>query len=272
MNEYLTRNWPLVVVVIVLLIAMGMSSWIVQTNLPGKGLEFRLVDMLPFDSMDHIDGPKIGLTVDGKKVDNAYLSTLLIKNSGNIPLNQDDYEEPMHIHIENDAQVVQVRYVLLPEFINTDINFTSESVVITPALLNPGDAIILQVFTEGPEPDLEVDARVAGVHSYFSKNVFVDHFWGEIGWLTYLVFVFCLFNLLLLAMLLKTDANARYVVLSKAAGAVVFGSMTLVTLYVYFSLMVDHGLTFYASKWLLLAFTLAALLVAWQVLRFTEKE
>lgn len=271
MNEYFYHNWPILVVIVVILISMGISNWIVNVNFPDKGLEFKVEEMIAFKPVKEKSGPEISIFVDGEPVKDAFLTTVVVRNTGAYAIQRDDYEEPIQFHMLNAARIVQASYVLDPEYINADLTFSENQAVLSPALLNPRDRITVQLFTIGVKPELGVDARVEGVHTIIRDDALVAPYWGEVGWIHYLIYILTLFNLLLVALLMKANSGTRYLVMHKSAGCALLGSLALVSLYTYFSLMADHAMTVFASKLLLLGVSLLALLGAWQAMRVSEK-
>ncbi|MFW5836903.1 MAG: hypothetical protein ACOCVM_02770 [Desulfovibrionaceae bacterium] len=272
MNDFLEKNWPALIIAAVIIIAMAMAGMISSSNLPGKGLQFKKVDKMPVAAMDGQPGPSLTLSVDGKPLEDPYLTTLVLRNTGNIPIIKDDYDAPVGIEIQNDATIVQSRFQLHPEDMNTKVSHSDKALTITPSLMNPGDLVVIQVLTEGGEPEFEIEGRIEGISKIYTEEGWGQRRWSQDIGLGYFVFILTLFNVMLFAIILKASHNARYVFIRRPAGIILFIAMCAVSLYTYFDLIEEHAQAIYRSSLLLLGCSIITLLLAWLVLRFTERE
>lgn len=269
MNDFLNRYWPMVITATVLLLILVMVTWIPNVNLPGKGLLFKIMSTVPIQSSPDLPNPRLGLDADDVPVSKPFVTTLVISNTGNIPIKREDYETPLQITLMNEAEIVQLRYILNPPEINTKVTFDTKKAQIAPALLNPDDSLIVQIFTKGGKPEFSVGARILGIKHVIAKER-VAGAWGEIGWLHYLAFFLSIFPLFLLTLMTKADSDSRYVFVPKKVAVVLFLTMAGVPLFMFFSLMADHAQTIFASRVLLLACTVLTLVAAWLVVKHSE--
>jgi len=272
MNEFFSRNWSLIIVVAVLFIALGLASRLDQVNMPGRELSITLVDILPFELGEGADGVQVSLDVDGVPAQEACLTVVWIRNTGNVPIEKDDYEEDIQFFPRNDAAIVKILYELMPEDINMELSYDSKRASLSPALLNPGDQVIMHVFTTGEPPDWGLDARVAGVRQLAGEDMGRDVAHGDQGLFIFGAVVCSLFNLVLASLFLRTDSQARYVVIGKRTAIVNFGFVALTTLMAYVSLVLNHGASFFTSQLVLAAFALLAVLGAWLAFRLPDRQ
>lgn len=221
----------------------------------------------PVDNPD----PKIELRVNGKIVPQPYISTVIVKNTGNIPIARDEFDTPIQITIKNETKIVQLRHRLIPTDINTHLSFSASKASIAPALLNPGDTVIIEMFTTGGEPVFDVGARIEGVKKIVSEDLF-DPYWGEIGWVQYGSFLISLIGMFIITLAMQANLHSRYVIISRKTAMAFYVCSSLVCLNAYFSMLVDHSRSFFSSRMLLIAMSLLMLLVAMSVLRQTGEE
>lgn len=272
MNLFILRNWPTVATVALFILLLVMAIWIPNVNLPGKGLLFRQMDKVPIAAKADSSAPELELLVGGKPVNQPYLSTILIRNSGHIPVKPKDFDSPIQISLQNETKIEQLRYSFIPPEIDTTLTFTPTKVNIAPTLLNPNDTIVVKIFTSGGEPRFNVGARIEGIAKIQSESPNIDPNWGEVGWLQYFFFIVSAFGALLLTVLMQGATNARYLVISKKTAIILYLSIGLVCLNSYFALLVDQALTLYSSRLLLIAMSLLTLLGAVLLLRQTEDQ
>ncbi|PTN36010.1 hypothetical protein [Desulfonatronum sp. SC1] len=270
MNEFLEKNWPMLVVAALIVIAVALANMITATNLPGKGLQIKKVDKTPVEAMDIHPQPTIGLLVDGQPAEDPYLTTLVIRNTGNIPIRGRDYDAPLAIEVTNEPTIIQVHYQLLPTDMNIETTLSPKALTIAPTLLNPGDVIILQLFTRGGEPEFNAEAHIEGVRKIYTEETWKVQRWSQSSGMDYLAFLVTLFNVMLFAIILKSSYDSKYVFIRRTTGVILFIAMSVVFLASYFSVLEDLHRPVYASSLLLIGCSLLAFLLAWLVMRRTE--
>ena len=134
-----------------------------------KEISYSIIsDFLLANIQDNISSRDIKLTVDTKKVNNIRFITLRIRNTGNMPIEQDDYNKALwflpKVVIDNgnliDAQVAGTQ----PEGISTSTTIDDEGrVAITNTLLNSGDSIFINILLSDYQEIIKVNGRVSGV-------------------------------------------------------------------------------------------------------------
>jgi len=267
MNDYLNKHWPTVVSVAFVIVLLVLASWLAHTNLPGQGLLFQLISKSPLEADDASPNPPMRVTIAGKDVTAPYLSTIIIRNTGNIPIMPEDFQTPVRITVINEAKIVQIYYEKKPADIDVAISYTQKEVSLAPTLLNPNDKLFLQIFTEGAKPELETGARIAGIKKVVTKEWETGTPWGEIGWAHFAFLFLGVFVFLALAGMLRMDCQGRYILITRKALSLLFVFNGLIAVYIYFSMLADHNTTIYASRLLLLALLIVAELAAWKFAR-----
>jgi len=106
-------------------------------------------------------------------IKDPYLLLVRLINTGNKPLVEEDFEQP--VRIELDAPVLSAWIAKSePEELIPAVGWYSDTVEIFPALFNKGDWIALGALTDGEPPKKNINVRIVGVKKprkfeHFSK-------------------------------------------------------------------------------------------------------
>lgn len=272
MDKLFEKNWPTLVVIALILIALSLAGTISSSNLPGKGLQFTTLFKMPVESMSEHNSPSIGLAIDGVATNKPFISTIIIRNTGNIPIKKEDYDTPIMLHIANEPTIAQVRYQMSPPEINADMVLSPKKATISPVLLNPEDKITIHVFSSGGRPEFEMGARIKGVKVIHSDSVYAEHPWGKLGVLDNVMFSLMLFYIIIFALAIQHNIGSNYIVMKQRTSIISFISMCLVALYTYFDMKVSDYSIIYSSRFMLIGCTVVAFVLAWNVFRWTDKD
>jgi hypothetical protein len=105
-------------------------------------------------------------------VDDPYITTLEVRNSGRIPITPDDFVGPLSIQSDTHATVLSaVVSAADPENLNPSLGFTETEVTIQPLLMNGGDGFKVSILTEGAFTDPSIAGRIAGVRTIKEVNL-----------------------------------------------------------------------------------------------------
>ncbi len=265
MNKFLDKYWSLLVAAAFFCVALGIVSWLASSNLPGRGLVFKLVSKTPLEVNDATDNPPMDVYIGKKPVDYPYLTTIIVKNTGNIPIVPSDFEAPVNISITNDARIVQLYYEFRPEDISMKLGYTLRDISLSPTLLNPGDTVFIQIFTIDVRPELRISARIMGVNSLISKEWGeIEPQWGKVGWMHFSFFFLHVFAFLIFALLLNVDQNGVYIFMERRRAIVFYFVLGVIALHDYFTLLINHTKSVFTSEMLLFAAVILAIVAAWK--------
>jgi hypothetical protein len=116
---------------------------------------------------------------NGKVVGEPRLIVLRIANTGNVPIETADYEQPLSIRFLYcqvlSAEVTGGR----PDGLATPLHLDGPTLTLDPCLLNPTDLIEVQCLLDGSLENLQVECRVVGVQSVNQVNLPRDS-WGKV--------------------------------------------------------------------------------------------
>ena len=109
---------------------------------------------------------KLKILFEDKQVQDISLIVVSIVNSGNLPILPTDYEHPVSLGFGEKAEILTVDVIKRnPNDLKVSAGIEGNEVVVSPALLNPGDWITLKLMVSQAEHDVQMSGRIAGVKS-----------------------------------------------------------------------------------------------------------
>lgn len=109
---------------------------------------------------------KLSTSFDGVQLESAYISRIIIANSGTIPISRNDFDSDVTIEMGEGVGVLGVRVEeSTPSNLDIDHYFQEGLIGFKGLLLNPNDNFVLEVLSK-KRPDLiSVQSRIAGIDS-----------------------------------------------------------------------------------------------------------
>lgn len=109
---------------------------------------------------------KIKIYYENKLVENVYLVSIRLINSGNQPISIDDFARPINIQLGSNTKILTCEVLEQnPKDLDVSILKMQNSFEIQPLLLNPNDSLTLSILLSDYREELEVSARVKGVRN-----------------------------------------------------------------------------------------------------------
>lgn len=147
-----------------------------------KSLSYDIISNNPVILKEDTIKEKLEIFFNKKIVKNVYLIVLKLINSGNVPIEVKDYDEPLSISFGEDSKVLTAE---ISGEISTHSTIEGEKVIINPTLLNKEDYIKLQVLvSDYSGGKIIFSGRIVGVKSIKkmteSKIYFITIFSGMI--------------------------------------------------------------------------------------------
>ena len=115
-------------------------------------------------SVVEVDGEiaeQLEVTYSGKKVNSAGMSVLVLRCTGNLPILATDFIKPISVTFPDGTQVLSALvYREWPKNLEAKLETAASEVYIAPLLLNPLDALELQILTSpsGSQPTVTLSA------------------------------------------------------------------------------------------------------------------
>ena len=181
--DWIKKNWLMSMIISAVVGALVTCplSWILPSpkvevsNLPQKELTCTINYGQPlFIQTKNDDDFKI--LFKEKKVENPFLYSITVENTGDEPIDNDDFKKPLSINFEGAEQIVKASIItasnqdLWDEFLDkADIK---ESVLSIPNLfLNQGDTFTLNIITEGSARTIHYGHKISGLPKLTIRNI-----------------------------------------------------------------------------------------------------
>lgn len=102
----------------------------------------------------------------GKSLERASIVVASICNSGNTPIQTADFEAPISLKFEQDAELLEASVVeTRPPGMPVSAEIKGTSAILSPHLLNPGDVVVMRILLASGGSKFKPFARIAGVHT-----------------------------------------------------------------------------------------------------------
>ena len=145
------------------LVAIIVSIVLWWTQRRRKALSFDIISRTPLLSVEDKVKGKLQILFDGEPVQDVHLATVIIINSGNIPITSADYERPVNLSFGEEAQILTAEVTETnPDSLQASVDIEATRVVLKPVLLNGGDSITLKLLVSRLG-GISVDGRIVGV-------------------------------------------------------------------------------------------------------------
>lgn len=109
-------------------------------------------------------GVSVKVSIDGRSVDQAYVTVLRVANTGTETFRSADWEAPMIVSLPGSSVISARQVAARPErFRVPSPTITGDRIEFAPFLINPGDLFDVQIVSEGPVPAPQLDVRIPGL-------------------------------------------------------------------------------------------------------------
>ena len=161
-------------------VSWGMS-WIIPSpnvvvdNFPQKELTCTLNSGFPL-ALQVTEDEDFQILFQGKEVEEPWIYNITIENTGEQPILNEDFAKPLTIDFEESTSVIKATIIgasngdLWNEF-REKASIDGAVLSIENILLNQGDSITFNVFTEGRAGNINYDQRTVGLSQLILRNV-----------------------------------------------------------------------------------------------------
>lgn len=170
MSELLRDSIWTFVGALLAMVAIVVSIFIYVRQKPRKRLRVERVTGVPLvrGSSQGIDGLQVSFK--GKPLTGASIVIAEISNSGNHPIQSNDFETPICLVFEQQtellaASVLETQPAGIPAF----AEIKGSSAILAPLLLNPNDTVVLRILLAEGVSEFKPFARIAGVSTIESR-------------------------------------------------------------------------------------------------------
>lgn len=156
------------IAVVTIVAAVLIPMWIYRKQRSKKELSYAVVSNAPVVRIKPAIADRIEILLDGKKITDARLAVLSVKNTGNVAVRREDYDEPITIQFPNreilsgDVLSTEPKDLFPTDDGTTFLSLDGSSVTLKKQLLNPREEIQFSVLFKGKKVEPNVRARIVG--------------------------------------------------------------------------------------------------------------
>lgn len=150
-----------VIFVVIGIISSTIFNWIQRKK---SALSWKIVSNTPLVRINSEVRGNLQVLFDGNPVKEIQLIIIKIINTGNVPIKSGDYERPLHLNFDENAQILTAEVIETnPINIETSAKIEGRIVLISPALLNKGDSVTVKILVNQFNNKISIDGRIVGV-------------------------------------------------------------------------------------------------------------
>lgn len=165
-KKFIQNNWRWIIGICLSFLAVLIPAWFSISQNKTKSLDIKINNITPLIENGSGDLEDIVITYGGVKIDNPYSSVIEISNSGNLPIEKQDYEKPIEITVGKNTNVIKANISeTIPKGISSNVTFDKNKILVHSALLNPEDKVVIDVLTGTGSPAFAASGRISGIKS-----------------------------------------------------------------------------------------------------------
>ena len=146
--------WQFLIGASIAIIAIVVSVILYFKQLNRKRLSYEILSDTSLLTTDEETKNEIRLTYKNEPIEKVRLIVLRIFNSGNVPVESEDYEEPISIRL-GDARVLSAEVIKKsPKNLKSTLIIEKGVVTLYPTLLNPADSLKIKILVSDYEKGL----------------------------------------------------------------------------------------------------------------------
>ncbi len=128
-----------------------------------KELSVRHLGAKPLIGSTSGNASRFRLSVGGVPVEQPWLYSIRVENTGSLPIESRDVEGPLGITFSEGRVLGAELANLIPKNLSAVVESKSNSVTIAHKLLNPGDSFVVDILLDGQPKSPSVVARISGI-------------------------------------------------------------------------------------------------------------
>ncbi len=172
-NKFLTENWKWFIAITITLLAGFIPALLSFFDKPDKGLAYEYWSYPLLSVSTLAEDSSFVLLHNDVQIDSLSSLFFIVYNSGNVPIEKDDYETDISLTLGDEISILNARTVSThPEGIPTNVRYSNSTITLDALLLNPGDEIRIQGLVTGTVADHKAQVRIAGVEKIQYQPVF----------------------------------------------------------------------------------------------------
>lgn len=163
-KKTLTKDWKWVIAVTVTLLTGAIPVLLSFIDKPVKGIAYDYWSYPLADVSTLTEDSSFVVLYNDIEIDSLSSLIFVVHNSGNVPIERENYETNISLTLEGGATILSARTAAtFPEEIPTSVRHSGDTITLEALLLNPGDEIRIQGLVTGTVDDHNVRVRISGV-------------------------------------------------------------------------------------------------------------
>jgi hypothetical protein len=143
--------------------AIWVSIWLYRRQRTRKALSYE-VQTTSLVSIHSAAEGRIKVFFEGDEVEQAHLVETRVENSGNVPVEPDDFNQPIIFDLGKGASALTVDVTgIMPADLHGQVVLNGQEVELRPLLLNPGDGLTLKVIARDFAGKVTCHYRIVGI-------------------------------------------------------------------------------------------------------------
>jgi hypothetical protein len=140
------------------------SVTIYRLNKKRKELSYDIVRNAKLFLLNDELKSRVQVALDGKPVNDLSLAIIDIANTGNEPIQKDDFDKPFTLKFGSEAEIISARILgAKPDDLDVHLSTNASDVILQPLLLNKGDGMTIEVLTAESSTKISHSARIVGI-------------------------------------------------------------------------------------------------------------
>ena len=174
-NQSSTPDWSMfgvVATVAAAIITIIVSIIIARAQIKRKSIKCIKVSSAPLVQINSNHVNDLEVYFQKNKIYHATSVVLKVFNSGNLPIDKDDFERPIVFSFSENTKIIKADILSTePSYLKDDIDISIDNTYIKldRVLMNPGDDIKVSAIVDSFDENISVRARIKGV-----KNIQID--------------------------------------------------------------------------------------------------
>jgi hypothetical protein len=151
------------------LIALG---YLTLRALPRRRVSYQFLSITPLLTARQEDEKRLRVTFEGEPVSDVSVVVVQLFNSGNQPIIESDFVEPITVAVGEGGRVLAAEVIeKVPEQLTQDVSADGTRAVMSRGLLNPGDVVTLKLVVAELRPAFVIGGRVVGVSRFRNAEI-----------------------------------------------------------------------------------------------------
>jgi hypothetical protein len=157
------------------ILGLVLTAFIFITQTQKKSISYELISSSPIISVLDEFKDNFEIKYKGNLVEDLSLIVIKCFNSGNVPIEEQDYSRPLLIDFGDQAELISVNVIEeIPANLGVVLKHDKSSVTVHPLLMNKRDTFLLQILVSKYK-SLSVSGRISGVQRINRIDTGIDN-------------------------------------------------------------------------------------------------